>query len=136
MRLCFRVWFLCCPYLSLISPSFGASGRQCFVILAFPEYLHLYFWFVCFFPLGVIGRLCSIIVAIPGHLLSILPKLNCSIYQASNYKVNGTPDSNYFKVYFFLYWKRAFTGLSGLAGKYIDAVHQPGTFFVTGFVFK
>ena len=33
-----------CPYLFLISPSFGASGRLCFVIVAFSGYLYLYFY--------------------------------------------------------------------------------------------
>ena len=33
------MWRLWCPYLSLISPSFGASEGQCFVIVAFPGYL-------------------------------------------------------------------------------------------------
>ena len=35
--------------LFLISPCFGASGRLCFVIVAFPRYLHLYF--LCYFVL-------------------------------------------------------------------------------------
>ena len=30
-------------FLFLISPSFGASGGLCFVILAFPTYLYVYF---------------------------------------------------------------------------------------------
>ena len=30
--------------LTLLSPSFGALGRLCFVIVAFPGYLHLYFY--------------------------------------------------------------------------------------------
>ena len=39
---------LFCPYLFLISPSFGASGVLCFVIVTFPRYLHLYFCgFLC-----------------------------------------------------------------------------------------
>ena len=38
------MWRLCCPYLFLISPSFGASGGFRFVIVAFPEYLHSYFY--------------------------------------------------------------------------------------------
>ena len=29
--------------LNLISPSFGASGRLCFVTVEFPGYFHLYF---------------------------------------------------------------------------------------------
>ena len=31
-----------CHYVFFISPSFGASGRLCFVIVAFPGYLFLY----------------------------------------------------------------------------------------------
>ena len=30
-------------YLFLISPSFGASGGLCFLIVTFPGYLHIYF---------------------------------------------------------------------------------------------
>ena len=37
------VTYLCCPYLFLISPSFGASEGFCFVIVAFPGRIHLYF---------------------------------------------------------------------------------------------
>ena len=37
------MWRLCCPYLYLISPSFGVSGGLCVVIVVFPGYLHLYF---------------------------------------------------------------------------------------------
>ena len=43
-----RLWFharrLFCHYLFLISPSFSSSGRLCFWIVAFPGYLHLYFY--------------------------------------------------------------------------------------------
>ena len=50
---------------------FGASGRLCFVIVAFPGYLHLYLCTVCLglfaLPLGVIGRLCSLVVALSHH---------------------------------------------------------------------
>ena len=42
VRSWFHMWCFCCPYLFLISPSFGASGGLCFVILAFPGYF-LYF---------------------------------------------------------------------------------------------
>ena len=39
--------FLCgglfCHYLFLILPYFGDLGRMCFMIMAFPGYLHLYF---------------------------------------------------------------------------------------------
>ena len=37
------MWRLCCPYLFLTSPSFGASGGLCFMIVAVPEYLHWHF---------------------------------------------------------------------------------------------
>ena len=40
----FQMWCLFCPYLFLISPSFGASEGLCSKILAFPGYLHLYFY--------------------------------------------------------------------------------------------
>ena len=43
VRLWFHMWRLFCHYLFLISPSFGVSGGLCFVIVAFPGYLHLYF---------------------------------------------------------------------------------------------
>ena len=43
MRRWFRMWRLCCHCLFLISPSLGASGRLCFLILTFPGYLHIYF---------------------------------------------------------------------------------------------
>ena len=33
---------LYCRYLFLISPSIGALRRMCFVIVAFPGYLHVY----------------------------------------------------------------------------------------------
>ena len=33
---------LFCYYLFLISPSFGTSGKLCFVIMGFPVYLHLF----------------------------------------------------------------------------------------------
>ena len=36
------MWHLWCPYLLLSSSSFGASGGPCFVIVAFPGYLHFY----------------------------------------------------------------------------------------------
>ena len=36
------------PYLFLTSPSFGASGGLCFIIVAFPGYLYLYFCNVVF----------------------------------------------------------------------------------------
>ena len=39
----FHMWHLFCPYFFLISPSLGALGRPCFVIVAFPGYLHLGF---------------------------------------------------------------------------------------------
>ena len=42
VRRWFRVWRLFCHYLFLISPDFDASGRLCFLIVAFPGYLHLY----------------------------------------------------------------------------------------------
>ena len=34
------MWRLFCHYLFLISPSFGASGRLCFVIVTFSGYTH------------------------------------------------------------------------------------------------
>ena len=37
VRRWFRMWHLFCHYLFLISPSFGALGRLCFVIVAFPD---------------------------------------------------------------------------------------------------
>ena len=37
VRLWFRIWHLCCPYLFL---SFGASGGLCFMFVAFPGYFH------------------------------------------------------------------------------------------------
>ena len=39
VRLWFHMCYLLCPYLFLISPSFGASGGLCFVFVAFPGYL-------------------------------------------------------------------------------------------------
>ena len=39
----FHMWRLCCHYLFPISPSFGASGRLCFVTVEYLGYLHLYF---------------------------------------------------------------------------------------------
>ena len=41
----FHMWRLWCPYLLLISPSIGTPVGLCSVILAFPAYLHLYFFF-------------------------------------------------------------------------------------------
>ena len=35
------MWRLFCHSLSFISSSFGASGRLCFVIMVFSQYLHL-----------------------------------------------------------------------------------------------
>ena len=43
MYLLFHALHLCCPYLFLISPSCGASGRLYLAIVTFPGYLHLYF---------------------------------------------------------------------------------------------
>ena len=37
------MWHLFCHCLFLISPSFSASEGLCFIILAFPAYLHLFF---------------------------------------------------------------------------------------------
>ena len=42
VRLWFHMWSLFCPYLFPISPSFGALGRMCFVIVAFSGYLHIF----------------------------------------------------------------------------------------------
>ena len=41
VRLWFHIRRLCCPYFYLISPSFGASGGLCFVLVAFPRYGHM-----------------------------------------------------------------------------------------------
>ena len=38
-----HMWRSFCHYLFLISPSFGPSGRLCFVNVTFLKYLHLYF---------------------------------------------------------------------------------------------
>ena len=46
------MWFLCCPYLFPISPSFDASGGMCFKIVAFPGYLHLYCFVLQFIVVG------------------------------------------------------------------------------------
>ena len=35
---------LFCHYMFLTSPSFSSLGRLCFVIVALPEYIHLYFY--------------------------------------------------------------------------------------------
>ena len=43
VRRCFHMWRLFCHYLFLISPSFGVSGRLCFVTVVFPGYLHIFF---------------------------------------------------------------------------------------------
>ena len=43
VRQCFHMCPLFCHYLFLSSPSFGASGRLCFLIVAFPGYFHIYF---------------------------------------------------------------------------------------------
>ena len=42
-HLWFHMWRLFCPHLFLLSHSFGTSVGLCFVILAFPGYLHLYY---------------------------------------------------------------------------------------------
>ena len=42
VRLWFNMWRLFCPYLLLISFSFGASGRLYCVIAVLPGFLHLY----------------------------------------------------------------------------------------------
>ena len=36
------MWRLFCHYLFLISPSFGASGGLCFIIVAFPGCPHMF----------------------------------------------------------------------------------------------
>ena len=41
VRLWFRMWG--CLYMFFICPSFGASGGLCFVIVALPVYLHIFF---------------------------------------------------------------------------------------------
>ena len=41
LRQRFHMWRLFCHYLFFISPSFRASGRLCFVIVAFSGYRHL-----------------------------------------------------------------------------------------------
>ena len=54
------MWRLCCTDLFLIIPSFGALGRLCFVIMAFPEFLHLcfFFFFFFFFFLAKLSKRC------------------------------------------------------------------------------
>ena len=42
VRLWFYIWSLCCNYLFLTSPSVGATGSLCFVIVAFLRFLNLY----------------------------------------------------------------------------------------------
>ena len=42
LHLWFKMWHLFCPYLFLISPSFGTLGGLCFVIVAFPGYLRIH----------------------------------------------------------------------------------------------
>ena len=44
---------LSCPYLFHIFPSFGASGDLCFVIVALPGYLHLYFFIYISAPFAI-----------------------------------------------------------------------------------
>ena len=44
VRLWFYTWHLFCPYIFFTSPSFGASGGLCVVIVAFPGYFHLHFY--------------------------------------------------------------------------------------------
>ena len=39
VHLWFPMWCLCCPYLFLIFPSFGALGGLCFMFVAFSEYV-------------------------------------------------------------------------------------------------
>ena len=41
------MWRFCCPYLFLFSPSFDASRKLCFVIVAIPGYLLLFFFLLC-----------------------------------------------------------------------------------------
>ena len=43
VRCLFYMWCLFCHYLSPICSSFGASGRLCFEIVAFPSCLHIYY---------------------------------------------------------------------------------------------
>ena len=40
------MWYLFCYSLFIISPSFGASGRLCLLIVAFPGCLHLRFFVI------------------------------------------------------------------------------------------
>ena len=62
------MWRLFCHCWFLIIPSFGASGKLCFMIVEFSGFL-LFFCTVCHglfaLPLGVIGRVSSVIVANP-----------------------------------------------------------------------
>ena len=55
VRLWLHTWRLWCPYLFLIIPSFGASEGLCFVFVAFPEYLNLYFSFIFLFYNNIQG---------------------------------------------------------------------------------
>ena len=69
----FHMRLLLCPYLSLISPSFGDSGNLSLVIVEFPRYFHSYCCVlsaIVYHPL--VSLLCSVIVAIPGQTSSLL----------------------------------------------------------------
>ena len=59
--LCFLMWRLCCPYLVLISPYFGAREgrlRDCGIswVSSIIVFVCCLSWFVCY-PIGIIGRL-------------------------------------------------------------------------------
>ena len=43
VRLCFHLWCLFCPYLFLLSTSFGTMGTWLLTV-AFPGYHRIYFW--------------------------------------------------------------------------------------------
>ena len=66
VRLWSHKWLLCGPYLFNISPSFWASGGLCFVNVGMFVFRY-HGLFVL--HLGVIDRLCAVIVVISEHFL-------------------------------------------------------------------
>ena len=86
MCLWFRMWLLCCSYLLLICPAFGASGRLCFVIVVFPGYLHilslnrqLYVWHLSVASSHLQGQ---------GHEKALLPSVKETKMQATYLRQN------------------------------------------------
>ena len=65
------IWRLFCHCLMLISPSFGALKRPCFVIVAFPGYTYLYFFFIC-------GVFFSFVIIYSPPLLRLVPREGCA----------------------------------------------------------